>query len=293
MATLSPGPHAELGQRVGGPAHLGQQVGIGDGPGVARLALPVEGHPVAPAGLDVAVDAVDGHVERAAHEPLGEGQVPLERRSTTVGPTRDRGPGPPRTRCGPRPPRRRCRPGRWPPRPAPRAAGRCGSRAAGPTGPPPGSRSLGPPHSLASLIGPPRWRPTSLATPAYQNGRPRSPVRRWPELEPLEGEGRDDGGANEGVAAQGTGRLPDTVLDHGLRPLPRLHLRTEDEGVGPPVVPSLQLPKVSSCETVGYGRGAYGTPPGPRKGLSPPIDRAALVRRRSRSSFRPASRTGW
>ena len=54
--------------------------------GVARLALPVVGHLVAPAGLDVAVEAVVGHVELAADEPLGEGQVPLADRVATARP---------------------------------------------------------------------------------------------------------------------------------------------------------------------------------------------------------------
>ncbi len=71
-------PHAQLGQAVGGLADHPQEVGVGDGPGVARLALPMEGHPLAQAGGNVAVDAVDGHVEPAADEPLGEGEVPLE-----------------------------------------------------------------------------------------------------------------------------------------------------------------------------------------------------------------------
>jgi hypothetical protein len=49
---------AELGQGVGGLADLTLQVGIGDGAGVARLALEVDRDLVAVAGLDVPVDAV-------------------------------------------------------------------------------------------------------------------------------------------------------------------------------------------------------------------------------------------
>src|SRR5580704_8380191 len=93
------------------------------------------------------------------------------------------------------------------------------------------------PSSWVSLTWPPRWRPTSLPTPAYQNPAARSPARRRTQLEPLEDEGRGDGRPHQGVAAQGPGRLPDPRLDHGLRPLPRVDVRTEDQGVGPPVVP--------------------------------------------------------
>ena len=71
-------PHAL--QRVGEAAHLVEQLGVGDGAGVARLALPVERDLVTPAGLDVAVEAVVRGVQRAAPEPAGEGQVPLEDR---------------------------------------------------------------------------------------------------------------------------------------------------------------------------------------------------------------------
>ena len=67
------GDQAQVGQHVGGLAHLGQQVGISQRAAVAdRFALPVDGHPVAVAGLDVTVHAVVGHVELAADEPLGE-----------------------------------------------------------------------------------------------------------------------------------------------------------------------------------------------------------------------------
>ena len=64
-------------QDVGEALDLGQQLGVGDDAAVARLALPEEGHLVAPPGRHVAVEAVLGHVEPAADEPLGVGQVPL------------------------------------------------------------------------------------------------------------------------------------------------------------------------------------------------------------------------
>ena len=87
---------AEALEHVGEALHLGEQVGVGDGAGVARLALPVERDPVAPAGVDVAVEAVLGDVERAADEPLGEGQVPLEDRVPVLIPVEQVGglPGP-------------------------------------------------------------------------------------------------------------------------------------------------------------------------------------------------------
>ena len=64
--------HAERLEGVGRLLHLAVQVGVGDGPGVARLALEVDGDAVAVAGLDVAVHAVVGGVELAAHVPLRE-----------------------------------------------------------------------------------------------------------------------------------------------------------------------------------------------------------------------------
>ncbi|CAG7021618.1 hypothetical protein PICSAR164_03822 [Mycobacterium avium subsp. paratuberculosis] len=67
------GDQTEIGQRVGGLAHLRVQLGIGQTALIAgRFALPVDGDPVAVAGLHVAVHAVVGDVERAVGEPLGE-----------------------------------------------------------------------------------------------------------------------------------------------------------------------------------------------------------------------------
>ena len=54
------------------------QVGEGDRPRVARLTDPVVGDLVAEPALDVAIDAVVGHVELAAGEPLRERQLPFE-----------------------------------------------------------------------------------------------------------------------------------------------------------------------------------------------------------------------
>ena len=54
------------------------QLGVGDGAGVARLALPVERDLVAVPVLDVPVDAVVGDVQLAADEPLGERRLPVE-----------------------------------------------------------------------------------------------------------------------------------------------------------------------------------------------------------------------
>ena len=83
-------------QDVGEALHIRQQLGVGDDPAVARLTLPVEGHLVAPPGRDVAVQAVLGHVEPAADEPLGVGQVPLADGVPLLRPVHERGrlPGP-------------------------------------------------------------------------------------------------------------------------------------------------------------------------------------------------------
>ena len=71
------GLDAEPLQHVGEALDLGEQLGVGDRAGVARLALEVDGDLVALAGGDVAVEAVVGDVELAADEPLGERQLPL------------------------------------------------------------------------------------------------------------------------------------------------------------------------------------------------------------------------
>ena len=72
------GAQTQAQQHVGEALHIVEQLRVGDSAGVAGLALPVEGHLVAGARGDVAVEAVVGHVERAAHEPLSERQIPGE-----------------------------------------------------------------------------------------------------------------------------------------------------------------------------------------------------------------------
>ena len=99
---------AELGERVRDAARLVQEPLVGDRLRVARLAFPVVGDLVAEAGLDVAVEAVVGDVQRAADEPLRERRVPLEDGVPRLEP-RDvrRRPASPRTLRSPAPPRRR------------------------------------------------------------------------------------------------------------------------------------------------------------------------------------------
>ena len=101
---------AQALEHVGEALDRGQQVGVGDGAVVAGLALPVVGDLLPLAGLDVAVEAVVGDVQRAADEPLGEREVPVEDRCATRR-TRRRGrrPGGPRTPASRPRPRRRSR----------------------------------------------------------------------------------------------------------------------------------------------------------------------------------------
>ena len=80
MLTRSPRSTPRDLRTLANRRHLGRELGVGDGAGVARLALPVVGDLVAPARGHVAVEAVGGGVEGAAHEPLGEGQLPVEDR---------------------------------------------------------------------------------------------------------------------------------------------------------------------------------------------------------------------
>ena len=81
-------------------------VGVADRPGVARLALPVERHLVAPARGHVPVEAVVGDVEGAPVEPPGEGQDPL--RTVSQGRNQSSAPACPaqNSRPAPPPPRR-------------------------------------------------------------------------------------------------------------------------------------------------------------------------------------------
>ena len=66
------GDQADLDEVVRGLAHLGEQLAVGEVAGVARLADPVDRHPVAVALEDMTVDAVVCDVEFAADKPLGE-----------------------------------------------------------------------------------------------------------------------------------------------------------------------------------------------------------------------------
>ena len=62
-------------EHVGEPLDVAVQVGVGDVALLALLAVPVEGDPVAAAGLDVAVEAVVRGVQLAVGEPLVERRV--------------------------------------------------------------------------------------------------------------------------------------------------------------------------------------------------------------------------
>ena len=66
------GDQADLDEVVRGLAHLGEQLAVGEVAGVARLADPVDRHPVAVALEDMTVDAVVCDVEFASDKPFGE-----------------------------------------------------------------------------------------------------------------------------------------------------------------------------------------------------------------------------
>src|SRR5207249_7517497 len=72
------GLDAEPLEHVREPADLPQQLRVGEPPDLARLALPDDGGLVLARAGHVAVEAVLGEVQRAAHEPLGEGGLPLQ-----------------------------------------------------------------------------------------------------------------------------------------------------------------------------------------------------------------------
>ena len=81
------GADAAVLERVGEALDVTVQVRVRDVPLLALLAAPVERDAVAVAGLDVPVDAVLGHVELAADEPLGERRVaPVEHLVPLAGP---------------------------------------------------------------------------------------------------------------------------------------------------------------------------------------------------------------
>src|SRR5262249_15457904 len=70
--------HSEFTQDVSELADLAVEVAVRQRPLVARLALPDERRLVAARSREVAVHAVDGGVELAAHEPLGLRRLPVE-----------------------------------------------------------------------------------------------------------------------------------------------------------------------------------------------------------------------
>ena len=82
------GGDTHVGQCVGGLGDQVLQLGVGDGTGVTDgLADEVDGDLVAAAGLDVAVHAVVGRVQRAADVPLRERRVgPVEDLGERLGP---------------------------------------------------------------------------------------------------------------------------------------------------------------------------------------------------------------
>ena len=109
------GPDAELLERVGGLLDLAQEVGVGQRPGVARLADPVVGDLVAEAVGDVAVEAVVADVQLAAGEPLRERAGPTRASCGTARTSRSaRAPAAPRRPRSPPRPRRTGRPSRSP-----------------------------------------------------------------------------------------------------------------------------------------------------------------------------------
>jgi len=69
---------AERLEHIRDPLHVVEELRVRDRARVTRLTFPVVRDLVAVAGGDVPVEAVRAHVQRAAHEPLGERQVPLE-----------------------------------------------------------------------------------------------------------------------------------------------------------------------------------------------------------------------
>ena len=69
---------AERLEDVGEARHLALQVGEGQHPAVARLALPDDRRLVAPRRLHVAIEAVVGEIGGRADEPLREGRFPVQ-----------------------------------------------------------------------------------------------------------------------------------------------------------------------------------------------------------------------
>ena len=270
---LVPGPHTELGEGVRRLADRGPQFGVGDRPRVARLALPVEGDPVAESRRHVAVDAVDGHVELAADEPLGERGLATPGPATTARPTSTASPAPPRSRADRPAPRRRCPAARWRPWPDSREAGRsvvsC-NRADSPC-------------SWLSLMWSPRARPAR--PPCLAEGRATGRGSPRPsELEPLERERGGHGRPDERVTAQRAGRLPHARLHHRLRCLSGRHIGPDDVRRAPPVRPlESELERVAARRSATTRWRRCGAVPRPRR-------RAGGSRSRCRRAARPESR---
>ena len=68
--------HAQRFEHVGEGAHLPEQVPVGQGAPVTRLAFPDDGGAIAPRAVRVAIDAVGADVQLAADEPLRVGRFP-------------------------------------------------------------------------------------------------------------------------------------------------------------------------------------------------------------------------
>ncbi len=70
--------HAQLFEDVGKLADFPVQLGVGEGAGVARFALPNQGGFVFAPGSEVPVETVVGNVGFTADKPLGKGGLPVE-----------------------------------------------------------------------------------------------------------------------------------------------------------------------------------------------------------------------
>ncbi len=112
------GDQAQISQRVGGFAHLGLKIAVGQGAVFADpLALPVDGDPTAVAGFDVAVYTVVGDIQFAASEPFGKRTLPTSPAPRkTVWPKTVGWPARPRTPAGPARPVDTGHRGHWPAR---------------------------------------------------------------------------------------------------------------------------------------------------------------------------------
>ncbi len=76
VALLGPAP-LERGREA---VDLAVEIPVGEHPRVARLAFPDDGGLGLARGGHVAIETVVGHVQLAAHEPLGVGRLPLHHR---------------------------------------------------------------------------------------------------------------------------------------------------------------------------------------------------------------------